>query len=42
MKLYSTRVSVQQIEEQHNETKHSVKQRKKEIRNKKKDDDEDF
>ena len=33
MKQYSTRVSVRQIEEQHNETKHSVKRRKKEIRN---------
>ena len=33
MKLYSTRVSVRQMKEQHNETKHSVKRRKKEIRN---------
>ena len=32
-KLYSTRVSVQQMKEQHNKTKHSVKRRKKEICN---------
>ena len=30
---YSTRVSVRQMKEQHNETKHSVKRRKKEICN---------
>ena len=33
MKLYLTRVSVRQMKEQHNETKCSVKRRKKEIRN---------
>ena len=31
MKLYATCVSVQQMKEQHDETKHSVKRRKKEI-----------
>ena len=33
MKLYSMRVSVRQMKEQHNETKRSVKRRKKEVRN---------
>ena len=31
MKLYSTRVSVRQLKEQHDETKRSLKRRKKEI-----------
>ena len=34
MKLYSTHVSVRQMKEQHDEMKHSVKRRKKKIRNK--------
>ena len=33
IKLYLTHVSVRQMKEQHNETKRSVKRRKKEIRN---------
>ena len=33
MKLYSMCVSVRQMKEQHDETKRSVKQRKKEVRN---------
>ena len=35
MKLYLTRVSVQQMKKQHIETKRSVKRRKKEIHNRK-------
>ena len=31
MKRYSTRVSVRQVEEQHSETKHSVKRKRKKI-----------
>ena len=33
MKLYSTHVSVRQMKDQHNETKCSVKRRKKEVDN---------
>ena len=33
IKLYLTHVSVQRMKEQHGETKRSVKQRRKEIRN---------